>query len=94
MADVKIIPKIQCDNCGFVQDKINYAERGGFAKNENKYDKPREWGGCTMEGARDADAYGNKERLDMSDLCPRCASNALNGAAAALAVIRNEREGA
>lgn len=92
MAEVKITPKISCDNCGFVADKINYAERGGFAKSADKFDKPRDWGSCRIEGSRDADSYGNKERLDFTDLCPKCAHSLFVCAAGLFADIREEKE--
>jgi hypothetical protein len=89
MADVKVIPKIQCDNCGAVEDKVE-VPRFVPSKDPTEYAKPKSWGGCKMEGARDRDEYGNKERLDFADLCPRCAKAALNEAANALANIRRE----
>lgn len=88
MADVQITPRIQCDNCGFTEAKTPHDEYGKVRG--VVYRKPKTWGGCSMEGTRDADAYGNKERLDMSDLCPVCASNALNAAAKALALVRED----
>lgn len=89
MADVKVIPKIQCDNCGLVEEKT--ATASFIAGKPIEYAKPKTWGSCRMEGTRDRDEYGNKERLDMADLCPRCASAALNEAANALANIRKEK---
>lgn len=75
MAEVPIIPKIRCDNCGLISEK----ERIGDA-----HRKPRAWGGIKAEGSRSVDSYGGKERLDFSDLCPDCASGALGAAAEAL----------
>lgn len=81
MAEVTVIPKIRCDNCGFIAEK----ERSG-----QTYRKPGAWGSMKTEGSRSTDSYGGKERLDFSDLCPECASGALNAAAAFLKQRRGE----
>ncbi len=83
MADVKIIPKISCDNCGLTVEKDVVA-------NSRDYRKPKPWGSCRMEGSRDVDSYGGKSRLDFTDLCPECADAALNAAASALKARRGE----
>lgn len=92
MAEVKIVPKISCDNCGLVIDKQAVES---FRNNSlsDEYRKPRDWGSCRIEGTRDADAYGNKERLDFTDLCPECAAILINNGAKALARARGEDAG-
>jgi hypothetical protein len=89
MADVKVIPKIQCDNCGAVEDKVE-VPRFVPSKDPTEYAKPRNWGACRIEGRDARDIYGEKEHLAMPDLCPRCAKAVLNEAANALANIRRE----
>lgn len=76
MADVNVIPKIRCDNCGTIEDKVKDA--GG------KVAKPRSWGSCRLEGSKCSDSYGGKSRLDYPDLCPICAEVALEAAHVAL----------
>ena len=66
MADVNIIPKVRCDNCGHIEEK----HKGQYDK---AYSRPRTWGSCRMEGSRATDSYGSKSRLDFTDLCPKCA---------------------
>jgi hypothetical protein len=87
MAEVKIIPRISCDNCGAVVDKKADTYSSGKAQT---YSKPRDWGSCRIEGVRDGDIYGNKERLDFTDLCPDCAHSVFIHAAGALADRRRE----
>jgi hypothetical protein len=91
MAEVKIIPKVSCDNCGIVIDKLadKYSIGAGGAQ---AYSRPREWGSCRIEGTRDGDIYGNKERLDFADLCPDCAHSVFIHAAGALADRRREND--
>lgn len=84
MADVKITPKIQCDNCGVTAEK-EFRDRTG-----DPYIKPGLWGSCKIEGGRDTNSYGGKNRLTFSDLCPSCANVALDAAAAALKAARKE----
>lgn len=83
MADVPVIPKVRCDNCGHVEDKA----KGQFDKT---YSRPRSWGSMRAEGRRNTDSYGGKDRLDFADLCPKCAGEALDAAAAALKKTRAE----
>ena len=85
MSDVDITPKIRCDNCGFIEEK---AISG--AGNLRTFSKPRKWGFAKMEGSRSTDSYGGKSRLDFSDLCPTCANDALDAAAAVLKARRDE----
>jgi hypothetical protein len=85
MADVNIIPRISCDNCGLTVDK---AQEGSYTSASFK--KPRDWGSLKIEGSRSADSYGGKERMDFTDLCPKCATIAIDAAAAALKAARGE----
>lgn len=85
MADVDIIPKICCDNCGRTVEK----SQSGTGPSRS-FKKPTMWGSCRMEGGRDEDSYGRKNRLDFTDLCPSCANVAIDAAAAALKLARNE----
>jgi hypothetical protein len=85
MAEVDIIPKIRCDNCGLTVEKIVSGSHSS-----RQFSKPRAWGTCKMEGGRSSDSYGGKARLDFSDLCQRCANAALDAAAAALEKARSE----
>lgn len=87
MADVDIIPKIRCDNCGLTVEK---AQQGSYTS--RSFHKPRMWGSCKIEGGRSTDSYGGKGRLDFTDLCPSCANAAIDGAAAALKSARGEDE--
>lgn len=87
MAEVKIIPRISCDNCGAVVDKKADTYSSGKAQT---YSKPRDWGSCRIEGTRDADSYGNKERLSFTDLCPECATHIIRAAARAASERRGE----
>lgn len=90
MAEVKIVPKISCDNCGLVIDK--QAIEMTINSKAQEYRRPREWGSCRIEGTRDGDIYGNKERLDFTDLCPDCAHSVFIHAAGALADRRRESD--
>ncbi|RVC47635.1 hypothetical protein EN781_00430 [Mesorhizobium sp. M4A.F.Ca.ET.090.04.2.1] len=83
MATVDVIPKIRCDNCGFMVEK--HRERGG-----SEFNKPSMWGSIHANGGRSTDSYGGKERLDFADLCQPCACAALDAAAAALKQRRGE----
>lgn len=83
MATVDIIPKIRCDNCGHTVEKQRHDLSATFKK-------PGMWGSCKMEGGRSTDSYGGKSRLDFVDLCPTCASAALDAAAEALKQRRGE----
>lgn len=85
MADVDITPKIRCDNCGLIEER---AVSGSHTS--RIFSKPRKWGSAKMEGGRSSDSYGGKSRLDFSDLCPTCANDALDAAAAVLKARRDE----
>ena len=85
MADVNIIPKVRCDNCGHIEEK----HKGQYDK---AYSRPRTWGSCRMEGSHATDSYGSKSRLDFTDLCPKCAQAALDAAADVLKARRGEGE--
>lgn len=85
MAEVDIIPKIRCDNCGLTVEKTQQG-----AHSSRSFLKPRAWGGVKAEGGRSTDSYGGKSRLDFTDLCERCANAALDAAAAALKKARSE----
>jgi hypothetical protein len=83
MANVKIIPKIQCDNCGLTVEK----ERAGDYSHE--YVKPKLWGSLGINGGR-SDSYGVKSQMSFTDLCPACAIAASDAAADALKARRGE----
>lgn len=87
MADVELVPKIRCDNCGKIEDKA----KDGIGRHIS-YGRPRTWGHMKAEGGRVIpDTYGTgKERLDFSDLCPECAEAAFEAAHAALKPLRGE----
>ena len=84
MADVNITPKISCDNCGAVEDKVFNTV---YSK---EFVKPRTWGSCRIEGTRSVDSYGGRERLDFTDLCPKCADAIISAAAVAAKAHRGE----
>ncbi len=94
MADVNTIPRICCDNCGFTVEKTEESSYPGatVAPNGRKYRKPSDWGALKIEVSRSVDSYGGKARLDLGDLCPNCATAALDAAAAALRTRRGEDE--
>ena len=83
MADVDITPKIRCDNCGLIQEKVVSGSH-----TSRSFSKPRTWGSVKMEGGRSADSYGGKVRLDFTDLCPQCANAALEASSEALEARR------
>jgi hypothetical protein len=87
MADVKLTPRVRCDNCGATADKVH---RDKLPPSD--WVRPREWGSMKAEGGRICQqTYGTgKERLDFTDLCPRCAEAAFNAAAEALIKTRSE----
>lgn len=87
MADVDVIPKIRCDNCG---ETVEKSVQG--AHPSRSFHKPRTWGLLKAEGGRiRQDTYGTgKERLDFTDLCQECAETALQAAAEALKQRRGE----
>lgn len=85
MADVNITPRISCDNCGLTVDK-----QVEFPSVNKKFQRPRDWGSLKIEGSRSADSYGGKEKLDFIDLCPKCATAALDAAASVLKKMRGE----
>lgn len=88
MADVNIIPKIRCDNCGHIEEKTPVTDIGTGRVKE--YRKPRLWGEAEIGGGRSTDSYGRKERIAFADLCPQCAEAALQAAAQALKDRRGE----
>lgn len=88
MADVNIIPRVRCDNCGLTTEKA----RRDNSHPPRDWERPRTWGSAKMEGSRSTDSYGGKVRLDFVDLCPGCAQAALEAAAEALKARRGERE--
>lgn len=83
MADVDVVPKICCDNCGKTVEK----QQSGTGPSRS-FNKPSMWGSCRIEGGRSVDSYGMKGRLDFGDLCPSCANMAIDAAAAALKAAR------
>lgn len=87
MADVSLIPKVRCDNCGTIADKTR---RNTNPKSD--WVRPLVWGGMKAEGGRICkQTYGTgKERLDFIDLCPKCAEAAFEAAAKALEKARGE----
>ncbi|WP_192246141.1 hypothetical protein [Mesorhizobium silamurunense] len=85
MAEVDIIPKIRCDNCGLTVEK---EVRGTGAS--RSFHRPGTWGSIKAEGGRSTDSYGGKEKLAFPDLCQTCADLALEAAAAALKTRRGE----
>lgn len=90
MADVVQIPKIQCDGCGVIIDK---AEKKTYLQGKPKeYERPNDWGACRIDGSRNVDEYGNREKLYLLDLCPGCATAALYGAAKAIRERKMENE--
>lgn len=83
MADVNVVPRICCDNCGKTVDK----HQSGTGPSAT-FSKPSMWGSCRIEGGRDVDSYGMKSRITFGDLCPECANAAIDAAAAALKAAR------
>lgn len=90
MADVNITPKIRCDNCGETAEK---QVQGSYTS--RSFHKPRLWGSMKAEGGRiSQQTYGTgKERLDFTDLCPKCAEAALVAASDALKARRTQDTG-
>lgn len=82
MAEVQIIPKIQCDNCGLTVEK-------DVVVNSRDYCKPKLWGSLRIDGGR-SDSYGVKTQMAFTDLCPACAIAAADAAAGALKAEREE----
>lgn len=64
MGEVHIVPRIRCDNCGFVADKQTI---GGDPKG---YFRPRDWGSARIDDGRRS---GYPEHIAFTDLCPACA---------------------
>lgn len=85
MADINVTPRISCDNCGFAADKAQ-----SKIGSDKSFKKPNTWGSLKIEGSRSVDSYGGKEKLDFIDLCPTCATAALDAAAARLKMMRGE----
>lgn len=87
MADVDITPRIRCDNCGETAEKTVQG-----AHSSRSFHKPRAWGNMKAEDGRVIQqAYGHgKDRLDFTDLCPRCAMAAFKAASDALEKARGE----
>lgn len=86
MAEIIPVPLIRCDNCGRTEEKTASAAIG----HKPTYSKPRRWGSMKAEGAHNVDQYGGKDRLDFTDLCPKCVQAALDAAAGALMKARGE----
>lgn len=79
MGEVKIIPRIRCDNCGFIAEKVYDT---GYSKD---YSRPRGWGSAKIDdGRRD----GYPEHIAMTDLCPLCAKAISEAADKALTARR------
>lgn len=83
MADVNIVPKIRCDNCGFTAEKVKDIY-------DREYKKPPLWGYLKAEGGRSTDSYGGKNHVAFPDLCPDCANAALDAMNEALKLRRGE----
>ena len=83
MADVDIIPKVRCDNCGFTTEKV----KGRY---DTDYKRPGLWGSLKAEGGRSTDSYGGKNHVAYVDLCPTCANAALDAMNEALKARREE----
>lgn len=81
MTDVVMTPQIRCDNCGAVDNKI---------RADGSWVKPRTWGNLHVEGAKNTQAYGLKDRLAFVDLCPKCAGKAFEAASEAMKQAREE----
>lgn len=79
MADVQIIPRIRCDNCGFVADKDK--ARGG------EFMRPLKWGGVNVSPTEPGN-YPNP--ISMKDLCPKCLQAVHKSVVAALRAAREE----
>lgn len=84
MADVEVVPKIRCDNCGFTTEK-NASDAGA----SRSYQRPHRWGSLTIASGRGQQGYP-VETLRFVDLCPRCATCAHDAAAAILKELRAE----
>jgi hypothetical protein len=78
MADVKIIPRISCDNCGIVVEK---RITGG------SYAKPEDWGSVSVS-ATQRGTYPNDIR--MNDLCINCLEKVHTAVTHALKSARQE----
>ena len=87
MADVNVTPRIRCDNCGHTKDKVRPKTAGVGSP---IYGKPDNWGSVHIVGGISKGAYGGKDRIDMTDLCPECANAAISGMAKILEERRNE----
>lgn len=84
MAEVDIIPRIQCDNCGATREK----QQQGTGPSRS-FHKPNNWGACRIEGGKAADAYGEKGKIAMPDLCEACANAVIDAAGKALSDRRS-----
>lgn len=78
MGEVKIVPRIRCDNCGFVAEKVDNLGRG------TDYSRPRGWGSARIDDGRRS---GYPEHIAFTDLCPDCAK-AISDAAGKAAQTR------
>ena len=85
MADVNIIPRIRCDNCGLVVEKTahNYSGQASFSR-------PAGWGSARIDDGRRS---GYPEHIGMTDLCPECAQAACDAADSALKARREPGSG-
>lgn len=83
MADVKTAPRIRCDNCGDVRDKVAGSLDGNYVK-------PGTWGELRMVTGRKTDDYGGVEKLVFPDLCEKCARAAGEAVHAVLLKLRGE----
>jgi len=80
MAEIPAIPKIRCDNCGTITDQSG--KPGSFTK-------PGSWGSLNIVGPVSDGAYGMRERLNFTDLCPECIQAAFAAAHTALKELRH-----
>lgn len=85
MADVTVAPRIRCDNCGTIEDKVVRTSGEGMG-----YARPKDWGTMQAIAGSHQGAYGGNARLDFHDLCCLCADAAYRSAAAALERRRSE----
>ncbi len=81
MADVKIIPRVRCDNCSVTAEK----ELDLFKKD---YERPRAWGQLNLTPANYGSQYPDHVR--MNDLCPACLRALHNAVGEALRARRKE----
>lgn len=82
MADVHIIPRIRCDNCGFTDEK----ELEPFGK--GAYRNKEGWGGIKIAPTHRGNYPNN---IAFVDLCPDCLTAVHDAVAAALSNARDFR---